>query len=300
VTSLSLSGPTAFTRAPAGPVILAWKEARPVVQMIFQIRFQAAALLAVPAGDGFRPGGRLVVGGLAWLFTTWHVYLLNGLSDQVTDRHNGSARPLASDQLGCGPARAGLGVLAALALGLGALGGRPLLLLVTAMLLLGYGYSAGPRPMKASAAGSILVILAGGLATYAAGWYAGGGGAPTAEFLIVAGAMSAWMALAGMAKDLPDVAGDRAAGRRTLPILLGERPTRWLISAFAVIVAAVALTASWRTGRSPVFALALAGGAAVMVARLIGPEPGHRRRPYRAFMATQYAAHLAVIAECVG
>src|SRR5690349_22561809 len=32
-----------------GPVILAWKEARPVVQMIFQIRFQVAALLALSA-----------------------------------------------------------------------------------------------------------------------------------------------------------------------------------------------------------------------------------------------------------
>jgi 4-hydroxybenzoate polyprenyltransferase len=280
-------------------VILAWKEARPVVQVIFQLRFQAAALLAVQAGDGFRPSGRLVTGGLAWLFTTWHVYLLNGLSDQVSDRRNGSARPLASNQLSPGAARAVLTALSLLALGFGAVSGWPLLILVGVMLALGYGYSAGGRPMKASAPGSMLVILAGGLATYTAGWYCAGGTAPTAEFVMVAGTMSAWMALAGMTKDLPDVTGDRAAGRRTLPILLGEAQTRLLIAGFAVGVAGCALLATWRAGLPPTFAATLAAGAGALVVRLIAAHTQNRRRPYRAFMATQYAAHLAVIGQCV-
>jgi 4-hydroxybenzoate polyprenyltransferase len=281
----------------ARSVGLAWKEARPLVQVIFQMRFLAAALLAIRAGAGTPHGGRLVVGALAWLCSTWHVYLLNGLSDGTSDRLNGSTRPLASDRLSIGAAQKVLAALTVLALGLGALGGWQLLVLVTAMLGLGYGYSAGPWPLKASVPGAMTVILAGGLGTYLAGWYAAGGAAPTAGFLIVAGAMSLWMALAGMAKDRPDVDGDRAAGRRTLPILLGERRTRLLIAALALGVAVTALLIALGNHVQRPFAGTLLVGACLMAVRLIARQGPDRRRPYRLFMATQYAAHLMVIGE---
>nr|BFE70725.1 hypothetical protein GCM10020092_040260 [Actinoplanes digitatis] len=49
--------------------------------------------------------------------------------------------------------------------------------------------------------------------------------------------MALWMAVGGVTKDLSDVRGDRLAGRRTLPILLGERRARRVMALVAGAVA---------------------------------------------------------------
>jgi len=88
------SGPLAFVRS----LSLCLVEARPVVQVIFLARFVCAAL----------PGpfsGRVALGAVSWLFAVLAVYLANGVTDIVEDRHNGSTRPIASGALDVGFAR---------------------------------------------------------------------------------------------------------------------------------------------------------------------------------------------------
>ncbi len=116
--------------------------------------------------------------------------------------------------------------------------------------------------------------------------------------------MSAWMGIGGLAKDLSDVEGDRAAGRRTLPLLWGERRAKSAIAVAAVTVGGSFLAAALTVAPAlvPAAALVLAGSAAlaaVSVGRWSTGDRGAQRRPYRLFMLTQYSAHLAVLAEVV-
>ena len=288
--------------APATPsgtvglsVWLAWREARPVVQCMFQLRFLVAAALAACAVHDAPDPRTLVLGAAAWLCTTWHVYLLNGLHDRVEDRANASRRPLAGGRLGVPAARRSLAALAVGALVLGACAGQVLAGLVAVMLGLGWCYSAGRRPGKASVAGSATVIAAGGAVTFLAGWRVGGGGAPDPTFAIVAIAMSLWMALVGMTKDLSDVAGDRAAGRRTLPVLLGLRRARLLLAALALTTGTATLAVALATRTQLPFAAALSAGALVVAGALLLGDRVRPRRPYHCFMVVQYLVHLTLI-----
>ena len=57
-----------------------------------------------------------------------------------------------------------------------------------------------------------------------------------------------------LVKDIEDVRGDRAAGRRTLPVLLGEERSRWLAIGLGVLVILSMLTPvllNWPTFRRP-------------------------------------------------
>jgi 4-hydroxybenzoate polyprenyltransferase len=238
-----------------------------------------------------------MAGAAAWLCTTWHVYLLNGLNGQVEDRANGSRRPLADGRLGASTGHRMLRFLEISALLLGAFAGPVMVLLVAVMLGLGWYYSAGwRRPGKSSAVASSAVIAAGGAVTFLAGWYAGGGRAPDASFAVVAMAMSLWMALAGMTKDLPDVIGDRLAGRLTLPVVLGPRRARTLLAFLSLAVGAGALLAAWWTRTRLPFAGMLSVGALLVAGSLLLGHRVHPRRPYRFFMIVQYAVHLPLIA----
>jgi 4-hydroxybenzoate polyprenyltransferase len=218
---------------------LCWREARPVVQLIFQLRFAAAALPAIaaaPTALSYLDGTRILLGSFAWLCTTWHIYLLNGVCDRTEDRVNASTRPLAAGVLRCAQARQALAVLAVAAFGCALAVSGVFVALVAAMLGLGWLYSAGPRPQKANVPGFMVVVVGGGMLTYLAGWSAAGGGRPSCQLCLLGVAMSLWMATAGMTKDLSDAAGDRAAGRRTLPILFGEGRARSALSAIVLAV----------------------------------------------------------------
>lgn len=293
--TLSLKGSKTLSPAPAGPVRLAWREARPVVQCMFQLRFLAAASLAAAAHGAPRPAV-LAAGSAAWLCTTWNVYLFNGLADQVEDRANRSGRPLASGRLDPAAARRTLGWLAAAALLLALAVGPVLAALVAVMLGLGWCYSGGRRPGKTTALGSSAVIAAGGAVTFLAGWYTGGGRVPDRSFAVVATSMSLWMAVAGLTKDLPDLAGDRLAGRRTLPVLLGARRARALLAVLCLLLGLGTVLAAWRTGAQLPFAGALMAGAVLVAGALSLGGSAHPRRPYRCFMVVQYALHVGLIA----
>ncbi|MDG4765747.1 UbiA family prenyltransferase [Solwaraspora sp. WMMD406] len=300
VTTAAVRLTTVAVRLRPRTVALAWSESRPLVQAMFQLRFMVAAVLAVAASGLSVHPARLAAAAVAWLCATWHVYLLNGVSDRVADQANASRRPVACGRLPSGHATALLSILAGCSLVFGLLAGWRVMLLAAAMMCLGSLYSMGRRAAKFSVPGSMAVIAAGGLATYLAGWYAAGGGVPSGSVLMVAMVMSLWMSLAGMTKDLPDVCGDRLAGRRTLPVVLGERRAR---SVMALMVTGLALTVmaiAIHFGVMVPFAVTILIGASAVVVALIGRHwsvESRIRAPYRRFMVTQYGAHLGVLVE---
>lgn len=278
---------------------LAWRESRPVVQVMFQLRFGVGALLSIDRGSAASPV-LLAVGAASWLCATWYVYLLNGVCDQVEDLRNGSSRPIAAGHLPPAAARTILVCLAVAALALGVAVGWHLVLLVALLLGLGSAYSAGARPQKANVPGFIAVVVAGGLVTYLAGGVsAGRTGWPGGELAVLAVSMSLWMAFAGMTKDISDVPGDRAAGRRTLPVVLGESRARRVMALLALTVGVLALALIRHTALAllPMGVVLLCGAGLLAVSLFgvgsrAGTKPG---RPYRVFMMTQYAAHVLVV-----
>jgi 4-hydroxybenzoate polyprenyltransferase len=278
-------------------VRLAWREARPVVQVIFMLRlFAGMALAGMPVADvSITP---VIVAALSWLATTWAVYLLNGVADVVEDRANGSTRPIALGELDPDTATRIVRVLAAAGLVLGLIVSPTMLLIVALMLAVGWAYSRGPYPLKQNMVGFLTSVIALGLLTYLAGWSAVGIGVPHGSMLLFGVMMSLWMGLAGSTKDLSDTIGDRMAGRRTLPVMLGERSARLVMAVAASVVGWTFVVGAARFGHLlPVAIVVGAGSAALALVALGFSGNGGRstgRRPYRVFMTTQYAAHLTL------
>jgi 4-hydroxybenzoate polyprenyltransferase len=278
---------------------LAWQEARPAVQVVFLLRFLTAVMLGARAHHGVPLS--IVVGAVAWACLVSAIYLLNGISDLACDRANGSSRPIASGRLDPETAARGVVGLTVTGLLLSALLGPVTVVLGAAMFTLGWAYSMSPRPLKKSMTGFLFAIVAGGLLTYYAGWRAVGW-PPGTELLVFAPAMSLWMGLGGSTKDLSDIEGDRIEGRSTWPVRLGDRAARALMAAGALSVGAAFLVTA--IVYAPVLlspAVVVATGAVVLTVLLhtplsVGPR-AMRRRPYRAFMMTQYVAHLALTAH---
>jgi 4-hydroxybenzoate polyprenyltransferase len=107
------------------------------------------------------------------------------------------------------------------------------------------------------------------------------------------------MGLVGQTKDLSDAEGDEEAGRRSGPVAWGERAARLAYSVAALLLGVAYVLAAALVATDLLdSAIAVAVGAAVVAALLLGPwgkgDRSRRRRPYRAFMLTQYGAHLAV------
>ncbi len=284
---------------------LAWREARPVVQAIFLLRFAAGAALGTAAGaHGTVNGSALLTAALGWVATTWAVYLLNGVADVVEDRANGKARPIARGELSRRSATAIVWALSVAGLGFAATVSATQVLLTASMLGIGWAYSLGPWPLKANLAGFVAAVTALGLLTYLAGWSAAGGGRLTAPVILFGLMMSLWMGLGGSTKDLADAEGDRLAGRKTLPVLLGDRGARAVmaIAASSVGWTFVVLCAIRAVGILPSAAVVFAGSAVLSGTVLTSLSRGSRsaeRRPYRVFMVTQYCAHLALFG-CLG
>lgn len=272
-------------------------EARPAVQTVFLMRFLAGAFLA---GPGTPPHPRQVaLGALGWTCSTIAIYVFNGIADRQEDTENGSRRPIASGRL---PVRyaARATVLCAVvglicAWGLGLAEG----LWATVFLLLGYAYSGPPFPLKRRHYAASLSGAGLGLVTYLAG-SAAAGTRESGTFMAFAAVMSLWMGgIGGIAKDLSDVAGDRAAGRRTLPIIVGERRARRLLAVAAPGVAlGFAAVAVWSFGTLLWCAGTVLLGAVAVAGLSMDPNmqdsKARRRLPYRAFMCTQHATHMVL------
>jgi 4-hydroxybenzoate polyprenyltransferase len=141
-----------------------------------------------------------------------------------------------------------------------------------------------------------------GLLSYWGGYSVATGGdglaAPTG-LILFAVAATYWMTLVGVpAKDLSDIAGDAAAGRRTIGVTCGATVSRriMLIAAFVLVAgfsAAVLVTGVPLAG----CCVALAAGSfgLLLVSRDGSDDRRLQRRPYRVFMATQHLVHITAL-----
>lgn len=274
-------------------------EARPSVQAVSMLRFLAGALLG--GFDELAPrAGQLLFGGLGWLCATVAVYVYNGVADRTEDVGNGSRRPIARGQLPVRFAVPATSALTLISLGSAVFLGTAQLVMTLVYLAVGYAYSARPYPLKRGYYTTAPAVAVLGLTTYASGCLDAGHhlGPP---LLVFAGANAAWMALVGaISKDLSDIAGDEAAGRRSLPVLLGVRPTlRLLALGAAVVPAGFALAAGAWAVTLLWCAAAMVPGAGIVAATSLRTSAddtrARRRLPYRAFMWTQHLNHVVLI-----
>jgi 4-hydroxybenzoate polyprenyltransferase len=294
--SISTAAPIQF-RFPVTQIRLCVMESRPVVQLIFTLRFVVAFALTYP-GHLSVPAWRPALALLTWLLATASAYLFDGVMDVAEDRLNGSRRPIARGALSPSFALAASIVWAVLSLvGAAILGGLHLLL-VPLVLGLGYAYCGPGLRLKRWSSTAGATVLIAGMLTFVAGGAAGGARPTSATLLVFALAMSSLMGLVGaVAKDFSDVVGDTLAGRRTLAVVRGIRPAARRLSANAFLVATAFAIAALVVDELLLWpaAVVVAGAAAVTLACRPRSAAAHPRRPYRAFMVTQYLAHAAVL-----
>jgi 4-hydroxybenzoate polyprenyltransferase len=308
--------------------VLAWRcflEARPTVQGAFLLRLASGWALTTTATGWTGPGPvvALVTGSLGWCCVVMAIYLLNGVSDVSEDLVNESRRPIAAGRLPVRTAVRGVWLLAVAGVLAGFATAAPLGMLAVLALGVGWLYSVPSWRLKRRSPGTAAAALAGIVLTYYAGAviataqdaarlgsavpaWPGGWRWPmvSTELLVFAGALSLWAALVGgTTKDLPDLAGDRAAGTRSWAVVWDERRFRAVVSVIALSVGggSAAVAAGLVPGLLPP-AATLCAGAAVVAGLLLAPAPParrDRRAPYRAFMATQYVAHAVLLADRV-
>ncbi|GII02791.1 hypothetical protein Pta02_47990 [Planobispora takensis] len=284
-------------------------ETRPSVLALFGLRFAAGAVLGASVlGPG--EGTCLQVAGtaLVWVTAIFAVYLYNGVADVREDQVNGSARPIARGALAPGAALA-VTCLAVLGAVVGAMHlPVPVSWMVLVLLALGYLYSGPPFRLKRRSVGTAVIGILACLLTYAAGFLvqAADDWVVQVELLVVFTlAVSLWTGLVGsLTKDLSDIKGDAAAGRMTLGVTRGEGAVR-LLAAVAALGTACAFALAVVILRLPLMAAAvmMVIGAGVVTVVTLGPlsrgNRTRRRRPYRAYMMTQYVVHLILVGTMV-
>jgi 4-hydroxybenzoate polyprenyltransferase len=272
-------------------------EARPIVLLIYVMRFMVAYAVTVPTVSMDVELWRLPVALVTWVLAAASVYLFDGVTDVVEDRLNGSTRPIARGAL---PGQVALSVSVAWAalsvLGAVLLGG-PYVFLVPALLLLGYAYSGRLMRLKRWSPAAGATVLIAGLLTFAAGGAVSGQPTGSMTLIVFAMAMSSWMGFVGvLAKDFSDVPGDALTGRRTCAVVKGVRRAAWRLSVNACGVAASFLVAAAFVDRLLLWPAAVVAVGALAVANGCRPRSARSRprRAYRAFMLTQYLAHAVV------
>jgi geranylgeranylglycerol-phosphate geranylgeranyltransferase len=187
----------------------------------------------------------------------------NDICDAAADRVNrpGGARPVAAGAVARGTAD--LVVFTGALVGLAAAGlvsGRLIAVAVGALaVMLAYSPVLKPRP----AAGNLAVALVAGLPPF---YGALAVGRPAAG--VVPWVLAAWIHLAReIVKDVEDEAGDRVAGRRTLPIILGTRPAQVVAAGVGLLFVPASLLLPRAAGYGPAyFLIALLAQMAVLVA----------------------------------
>ncbi len=284
----------------AGVLYRCFLEARPAVQGIFLLRFLAGASFADSLFTGGLVNFPLWGGAALWLCVTLSVYVFNGVMDVEEDQINGSLRPVASGKLKIAQATGVAGGLAALSV-IGSLAlGSLMVWSVVVALALGWLYSGPPFYLKRSPTGWAILGIVAALITYNAGYAANESGGDILSFSIFAVVMALWLGIVSQTKDLSDIEGDKQAGRRSGPVVLGEYAARLFYSGMALCLGGgYVLTAALFAPGLLIPAFVLAFGAVAVAVTTLGPwsrgDRSRRRRSYRAFMITQYGANLAVV-----
>jgi 4-hydroxybenzoate polyprenyltransferase len=125
--------------------------------------------------------------------------------------------------------------------------------------MLGYSPLLKPRPV----AGNLAVALVAGLPPFYGALAVGRPGAGVVPWVL-----AAWIHLVReIVKDVEDEAGDRVAGRRTLPIVLGTRPAQVVAAGVGLLFVPASLLLPRAAGYGPgYFLIALVAQMAVLVA----------------------------------
>ena len=185
----------------------------------------------------------------------------NDIRDVAADRVNRPTRPLPSGRVSRGTADfilfAGtlLGVAAA-----ALVSGRQVLAALAALaVMFVYSPLLKPRPFV----GNVAVALVAGSPPF---YGALAVGAPAAG--LVPWILAAWLHFVReVVKDVEDEIGDRAIGRRTLPIAIGQRPALVVAAGVALLFVPASLLLPWKAGYAgPYFLIALLAQMAVLVA----------------------------------
>jgi len=198
----------------------------------------------------------------------------NDVADREADRINRPDRPLVGGGLTVGAALLIGGMAGGLGLVIAWMLGRDAFVMSFVVLSVMLSYS--PLIKQHGLIGNIVIALFGGLPMiYGAlvmGWWRAG---------LVAAVLAAVLHFAReVVKDLEDVAGDEAQGRRTVPIAQG-RDAAFVLAAAALIAFVPASLAPWFAGwygpRYGAVVLVLDLGILVLIARLLGRQlPGAR------------------------
>lgn len=294
-----LAGTRYATLRHARHLRMCWQECRPVVQLMFALRFVTMLVIAATPGPGAGGSaiavGWLVLAAAGWALATVAVYLLNGICDAPGDRVNGLDRPIATGALPEAAAWPVVMLCAAGSLLIAAVLPHPTVLPTLGFLVLGTLYSWPFHPLKSSAVGIVCVGVLAGLLTYGAAWQTVGDGGHRGFAVVFGFVLSGWIGIAGSTKDLQHVEGDRLAGRRTLPVVLGERRAARLLGAGAMLLSLAGLIVSLTI--EPLFcapAILLLVGGTILLGSTLSPR-AVTFSGYRIFMVTQYAVHCAVI-----
>ena len=237
------------------------------------LRLVRATNLLIAAG-GVLAGGWIVLGvlGLPKLLCFAAISALalgaagnawNDICDQRADRLNRTPdmRPLTAGQIPRGTADLIVFLGALIGVGAAALvSGRQVIAALAALaVMLAYSPLIKPRPV----AGNVAVALIAGLPPF---YGVLALGAPAAG--VVPWILAAWLHLAReIVKDVEDEAGDRAIGRRTLPIVVGRRPAQVVAAGVALLfVPASLLLPRLATYGGAYFLIALPAQLAVLTA----------------------------------
>lgn len=276
-------------------LLLLAREARVVVLLVYLARSIAAIGATSPYID-LKSLMPVIISVVSMMFSVAGIYLYNGLTDVEQDRINASSRPLATGELTQQSVRRTLRFLVI------AVAAAAFVLPLTstacnvAMLVLGWAYSGRPFQLKRYSNLSLLVAAIGAALPYIS-VAAAAPGALSASFVTSVVLLSAWVWAGGATKDFSDVTGDAAAGRKTLPIRLGERRARAAVAGRVAAVATLTAVAAGAGLCSSTLVLAPLCAAILMVGckdRAATDGRHDRRRLYRLFMVTQFGLNTAV------
>lgn len=213
----------------------------------------------------------------------------NDLADRAADAINRPGRPLVSGAVTVNAAILLGGLLGGLGLVLAWLMSRELFLVAAAALAVMLCYS--PVLKHRGLLGNVAVALIASLpviyGAMAVGWWRAG---------IVPFALAAILHFAReIVKDLEDVTGDRALGRRTVPMVLGRDGAANLAAAALVVFVPASLApwfAGWYGWRYGALVLVLDAGLVVMLGRLLSRQFTGARTGLKAAMVIGLAALL--------
>jgi 1,4-dihydroxy-2-naphthoate octaprenyltransferase len=260
--------------------------------------FLSASAAPVIVGSAF---GFLAAGRFAWLpallalITTMIVHaaanVLNDVGDEAsgTDRANvdriypytGGSRFIQNQVLTLEQMRRfGLGLLAVgalLGLALAAIGGPTVILLGLVGALLATAYSLPPVQLAARGVGEIAIAIAFGVLPFCgAAWLQTGSFSGAA--LPLSAPIAMWVTAILLINEVPDMAADRSANKRTWPVRVGESGTRWIYLGLHTIATVTALAAAALRLIHPVALLGIAAVAVMAAVAARGIVAGTDRR----------------------